>query len=222
MMEVRTEYDKKLKEVQSQLMTMGQLVTEALQKSISALETKSEEAAASVVEGDRAIDEMQIAIEDQTLELIALQQPIAKDLRILSTALKMTTDLERIGDHAKKIAKIALKLSHQELIKPLVDIPRASKIGADMVAKVLVAYVHMDLNLAMEVIDMDGKVDEICKQCKQDILAYMLGNPQNIPQGTELNKIVHRLERIGDHATNLAEWLGYLITGKRIQKMEED
>ncbi|MCI2109736.1 MAG: phosphate signaling complex protein PhoU [Acidaminococcaceae bacterium] len=221
-MEVRTEYDKKLNEVQSQLIGMGKLVTEALEKSIKALETKNAEVAETVVNGDRTIDEMQITIEDKTLELIALQQPIAKDLRILSTALKMTTDLERIGDHAKKIAKIAMKLSGEELIKPLIDIPKAAKLSADMVGKVLVAYVHMDLKLAMEVIAMDEKVDGICRQCKQDILAYMLDNPQNIPQGTELNKIVHRLERIGDHATNLAEWIGYLITGKRIQKLEED
>ena len=221
-MEVRTEYGKKLNEVQEQLMSMGHLVTEAMQKAIKALETKNAEEAAAVVAGDKAIDEMQIAIEDKTLELIALQQPIAKDLRILSTALKMTTDLERIGDHAKKIAKIAQKLSGETLIKPLVDIPRAAKLSADMVEKVLVAYVHMDLDLAMEVIVMDDNVDSICRQCKQDILTYMLDNPQNIPQGTELNKIVHRLERIGDHATNLAEWIGYLITGKRIQKMEED
>jgi phosphate transport system protein len=221
-MEVRTEYGKKLNEVQEQLMSMGHLVTEAMQKAIKALETKNAEEAAAVVAGDKAIDEMQIAIEDKTLELIALQQPIAKDLRILSTALKMTTDLERIGDHAKKIAKIAQKLSGETLIKPLVDIPRAAKLSADMVEKVLVAYVHMDLDLAMEVIVMDDNVDSICRQCKQDILTYMLDNPQNIPQGTELNKIVHRLERIGDHATNLAEWIGYLITGKRIQKLEED
>ncbi len=221
-MEVRTEYGKKLNEVQEQLMSMGHLVTEAMQKAIKALETKNAEQAAAVVAGDKAIDEMQIAIEDKTLELIALQQPIAKDLRILSTALKMTTDLERIGDHAKKIAKIAQKLSGETLIKPLVDIPRAAKLSADMVEKVLVAYVHMDLDLAMEVIVMDDNVDSICRQCKQDILTYMLDNPQNIPQGTELNKIVHRLERIGDHATNLAEWIGYLITGKRIQKLEED
>ena len=221
-MEVRTEYGKKLNEVQEQLMSMGHLVTEAMQKAIKALETKNAEQAAAVVAGDKAIDEMQIAIEDKTLELIALQQPIAKDLRILSTALKMTTDLERIGDHAKKIAKIAQKLSGETLIKPLVDIPRAAKLSADMVEKVLVAYVHMDLDLAMEVIVMDDNVDSICRQCKQDILTYMLDNPQNIPQGTELNKIVHRLERIGDHANNLAEWIGYLITGKRIQKLEED
>ena len=221
-MEVRTEYGKKLNEVQEQLMSMGHLVTEDMQKAIKALETKNAEEAAAVVAGDKAIDEMQIAIEDKTLELIALQQPIAKDLRILSTALKMTTDLERIGDHAKKIAKIAQKLSGETLIKPLVDIPRAAKLSADMVEKVLVAYVHMDLDLAMEVIVMDDNVDSICRQCKQDILTYMLDNPQNIPQGTELNKIVHRLERIGDHATNLAEWIGYLITGKRIQKLEED
>ena len=221
-MEVRTEYDKKLKEVQSQLMDMGRLVIEALRKAINALETKNQKEAEAVMAGDKAIDELQIVIEDKTLELIALQQPIAKDLRILSTALKMTTDLERIGDHAKKIAKTASKIGQEKLMKPLVDIPRAAVLSADMVEKVLEAYVHMDLNLAMEVISMDDNLDEICSTCKRDILAYMLADSRNIPQGTELNKIVHRLERIGDHATNLAEWIGYLITGNRIQKMEED
>ena len=221
-MEVRTAYDKKLKIVQNQLMAMGRLVTEALSKAIGALEAKNEEAAKAVIAGDKAVDDLQVEIEDKTLELIALQQPIAKDLRILSTALKMTTDLERIGDHAKKIAKIATKLNDEPFMKPLVDIPRGARLSCDMVEKVLAAYVHMDLHLAMEVMAMDENMDGICRQCKQDILAYMLKDPQNIPQGTELNKIVHRLERIGDHATNLAEWLCYLITGKRIQKWEEE
>ncbi len=220
-MEVRTAYDQELRQIQSQLMAMGHLATQALHNSIHAWETQNEEEALQVLASDKEIDSLQIVIEDRTLELIALQQPIAKDLRILSTALKMTTDLERIGDHAKKIAKIAAKFAHNGSEKPLVDITEAAKISTDMVDKVLGSYVHLDLKLAMEVISLDEKVDAICSRYKRDLLASMMADPQNIPQGTELNKIVHRLERVGDHATNLAEWVGYLIMGKRIQKWEE-
>jgi phosphate transport system protein len=145
MVGVRGVYTKELTLIQNDLMTMGQLVTKALSDSIEALKTKDMALAESVIAGDAVIDDMQVRIEDKTVELIALQQPIAKDLRILSTALKMTTDLERIGDHAKKIAKIANRIGQDPLIKPLVDIPIAAEKAQGMVRKVLKAYVDLDI-----------------------------------------------------------------------------
>jgi len=215
---VRTNYDHALAKIQQDLLLMGYLVTEALKGAIQSLKTKDEQLAAKVIAGDEKIDELQITIEDNTVELIALQQPIAKDLRILSTALKMTTDLERIGDHAKKIAKISQRIAQQQLMKPLIDLPPAAELTRAMIEKVLKAYVNMDENLAREVIGFDDKVDELCDVCKHDILLYMIKDQNNISQGTDLNKIVARIERIGDHTTNLAEWVVYLITGKRIKK----
>jgi len=133
----------------------------------------------------------------------------------------MTTDLERIGDHAKKIAKIANVIGQDKLMKPLIDLPKAAELAAGMVQKVLQAYVNLDADLAREVISLDDRVDELCDICKHDILMYMIQDTRNIEQGTELTKIVSRIERIGDHATNLAEWVFYLVTGEKIQKMEE-
>ena len=127
MADVRGTFTKELALIQNDLITMGQLVTQALADAVEALKTKNKDLADSVIAGDDKIDEMQVIIEDKTVELIALQQPIAKDLRILSTAMKMTTDLERIGDHAKKIAKIANRIGQDPLIKPLVDIPIAAQ-----------------------------------------------------------------------------------------------
>jgi len=218
MVGVRGAYTKELALIQNDLITMGQLVTKALADAVEALKTKNKELADSVIAGDHMIDEMQVIIEDKTVELIALQQPIAKDLRILSTAMKMTTDLERIGDHAKKIAKIANRIGQDPLIKPLIDIPIAAQMVQDMVKKVLKSYVELDINAAAEVCAEDDKVDEICDVCKRDILFYMMKDSANIEQGTDLNKVVQRIERIGDHATNLAEWVIYLVTGQRVPK----
>ena len=218
MADVRGTFTKELALIQNDLMTMGQLVTQALADAVEALKTKNKELADSVIAGDDKIDEMQVIIEDKTVELIALQQPIAKDLRILSTAMKMTTDLERIGDHAKKIAKIANRIGQDPLIKPLVDIPIAAQMVQEMVKKVLKSYVELDVNAAAEVCIADDKVDEICDTCKRDILFYMMKDQANIEQGLDLNKVVQRIERIGDHATNLAEWVIYLVTGQRVPK----
>ena len=218
MADVRGTFTKELALIQNDLITMGQLVTQALADAVEALKTKNKDLADSVIAGDDKIDEMQVIIEDKTVELIALQQPIAKDLRILSTAMKMTTDLERIGDHAKKIAKIANRIGQDPLIKPLVDIPIAAQMAQEMVKKVLKSYIELDVNAAAEVCIADDKVDEICDTCKRDILFYMMKDQANIEQGLDLNKVVQRIERIGDHATNLAEWVIYLVTGQRVPK----
>ena len=218
MADVRGTFTKELALIQNDLITMGQLVTQALADAVEALKTKNKNLAGSVIAGDDKIDEMQVIIEDKTVELIALQQPIAKDLRILSTAMKMTTDLERIGDHAKKIAKIANRIGQDPLIKPLVDIPIAAQMVQEMVKKVLKSYIELDVNAAAEVCIADDKVDEICDTCKRDILFYMMKDQANIEQGLDLNKVVQRIERIGDHATNLAEWVIYLVTGQRVPK----
>ena len=218
MADVRGTFTKELALIQNDLITMGQLVTQALADAVEALKTKNKDLADSVIAGDDKIDEMQVIIEDKTVELIALQQPIAKDLRILSTAMKMTTDLERIGDHAKKIAKIANRIGQDPLIKPLVDIPIAAQMVQEMVKKVLKSYIELDVNAAAEVCIADDKVDEICDTCKRDILFYMMKDQANIEQGLDLNKVVQRIERIGDHATNLAEWVIYLVTGQRVPK----
>ena len=197
--EIRSTFDRDLANIQKDLLLMGHLVTEALLNAIRAFDTKDEELAAKVIFGDAAIDELQISIEDRTVELIALQQPIAKDLRILSTALKMTTDLERIGDHAKKIAKIVHRIGQDPLLTPLAEIPKIAGLTVKMIQNVLKAYVNLDVQLAMEVIATDDQVDDICDACKHDILCYMVKDTNNIPQGTALNKIVQRLERVGDH-----------------------
>ena len=218
MADVRGTFTKELALIQNDLITMGQLVTQALADAVEALKTKNKDLADSVIAGDDKIDEMQVIIEDKTVELIALQQPIAKDLRILSTAMKMTTDLERIGDHAKKIAKIANRIGQDPLIKPLVDIPIAAQMVQEMVKKVLKSYIELDVNAAAEVCIADDKVDEICDTYKRDILFYMMKDQANIEQGLDLNKVVQRIERIGDHATNLAEWVIYLVTGQRVPK----
>lgn len=152
--------------------------------------------------------------------LIARQQPLAKDLRILSTGLKISTDLERIGDHAFDIAKIAKRLGEggNGHVKPLLDIPRMAGLATQMLRDALTAYVNMDVELADKVCQADDEVDALYNQLFRELLTYMLANPAVINDATQLIFVARYLERVADHTTNIAEWVIYLQTGQRLHK----
>jgi phosphate transport system protein len=150
--------------------------------------------------------------------LIARQQPLARDLRVIGTGLKITTDLERMGDHAYDIAKITLAMNNQPLIKPLVDIPRMARLSQQMLKDSLEAYTTLDIALAEQVCLNDDEVDNIYHQVFRELLTYMMEDPKTITQATQLIFVARYLERIADHATNIAEWTIYLVTGQRRRK----
>ena len=170
------------------------------------------------MDGDDLIDSMQVEIEDRCISLIARQQPVATDLRILGTGLKITTDLERIGDHAFDIAKIVLLIGDEPLIKPLVDIPRMAVMAQSMLEDSLQAYLKLDIQLAEKVCRDDDLVDQLYHQVFRELLTYMLEDPKKINQATQLIFVARYLERIADHSTNVAEWVIYLVTGERLRK----
>jgi phosphate transport system protein len=217
-MVTRHSYDQELELLRQSLLNMGNAVADAIDGAVIALAQQDNELARKVMDNDDEIDRMEIDIEDKCMVLIARQQPIARDLRVIGTGLKITTDLERMGDHAYDIARIALSLSEQPLIKPLVDIPRMARMAQKMLKDSLEAYITLDIGLAEQVCSNDDEVDNIYSQVFRELLTYMMEDPKTITQATQLIFVARYLERIADHATNIAEWTIYLVTGQRLRK----
>lgn len=215
---VRQGFDQELESVRQELVHMGQIVQDSIKNAVDALARRDKALAQQVMDGDDLIDSMQVEIEDRCISLIARQQPVATDLRILGTGLKITTDLERIGDHAFDIAKIVLLIGNEPLIKPLVDIPRMAVMAQSMLEDSLQAYLKLDIQLAEKVCRDDDLVDQLYHQVFRELLTYMLEDPKKINQATQLIFVARYLERIADHSTNVAEWVIYLVTGERLRK----
>ena len=215
---IRHNFEQELEMVRQDLVRMGQVVRDAIKDAVTALAKRDKALAQQVMDGDDIIDAMQVDIEDRCIALIALQQPVATDLRILGTGLKITTDLERIGDHAFDIAKIVLLIGDEPLIKPLVDIPRMAEMAQSMLNDSLQAYLNLDIQLAEKVCRDDDMVDQLYNQVFRELLTYMLADPHKINQATQLIFVARYLERIADHSTNVAEWVIYLVTGERLRK----
>ena len=217
-MTTRHNYDLELETLRKDILQMGELVAKAIEDAVLSLAKQDVELARQVMASDDGIDNLEIEIEDKCMLLIAKQQPLARDLRIISTGLKITTDLERMGDHAYDIANVTLRLASQPLIKPLVDIPRMAQMAQKMLQNSLEAYTRMDTILAEQVCLADDDVDDLYQQVFRELLTYMMEDPKNIGQATQLIFVSRYLERIADHATNIAEWVIYLATGQRMRK----
>lgn len=219
-MTTRQTYDQELETLRKELLAMGELVAAAIDDAVTSLANQDLELARKVIAGDDVIDNLEISIEDKCMVLIARQQPMARDLRIISTGLKITTDLERMGDHAYDIANVTLRIAGQPLIKPLVDIPRMAEMAQKMLYDSLEAYTRMDIALAEQVCLADDAVDDLYQQVFRELLTYMMEDPKTIGQATQLIFVGRYLERIADHATNIAEWVIYLVTGQRLRKQK--
>ena len=196
---------------------MGSLVEDAVRKSIAALVDQDTATASLLREEDRAINEMEAEIEDRCTILIATEQPVASDLRHIITALKIVTELERIGDHAVHIANAVLRLADEIYMKPLIDIPRMSEIAIKMIHDVLTAFITNDDSLAIQVSNLDSNIDELHHQVMREIWSYMMEDSRYIKQSTSFLFISRFLERIGDHVTNISEWIVYNNSGRHIE-----
>lgn len=217
-MVTRQSFDQELESLRKDLQIMGTMVSEAIQDAVQSLAKQDEALARQVIAGDDTIDKLEQDIEDKCMVLIARQQPMAKDLRIIGTGLKITTDLERMGDHAYDIANVTLRLANQPLMKPLVDIPRMANRVQKMLSDSLEAYVNLDIALAEKICQADDEVDNLCQQVFRELLTFMMESPRTISQAMQLIFVARFLERIGDHCTNIAEWTIYLVTGQRRRK----
>jgi len=213
-------FEEKMSLLQEKLMLMGSLVEESIARSIEALKKQDLDLAQAVIDSDDIIDSLEQEIEEKCLEVIATQQPMAKDLRRVATLFKMINDLERMADYATSISKITLRIANQPLIKPLVDIPRMALLSQKMVKQALDAYVREDIELAAAVGRDDDEVDNLFGQIFRELLTIMMENPKTITQATHLLFVGRWLERISDHATNIAEEVVFLVTGEK-RKLNE-
>lgn len=209
----RKSFHAELEELQKDILKLGGLVEQAIYKGVKSLEKMDYKLAQEVIDNDDVIDNYELEIENKCLTLIARQQPMARDLRTIGTALKIITDLERMADHSTEIARITKRLEGQELIKPLVDIPRMAQLAQRMVGESLQAFIQRDTEMAMEMIELDHQVDHLYRQIFRELLVLMMEDPRNITQATYLLLVARNLERIADHATNLGEWIIYMVTG---------
>jgi phosphate transport system protein len=210
----RLHFQQNLEEVKHKVLRMGSLVEVIVDKAVTSLKEQNLELAKTIVEEDDKIDAMELEIEMDCMKLLALQQPLAKDLRTIATALKIITDLERMGDHAVNISKITLEIGKEPLIKPLIDIPRMAKIAQEMIRLSLDAFVKEDIELAKKVAQMDQEVDDIYQAILDELLEMIVKDPSITKQATKLMFVGRYLERIADHTTNVCERIIYMVTGK--------
>lgn len=216
-MGTRQAYDKELYNLKQELLRMGSLVEEMIHQSIEALANQDKELANKVIVGDDVVDAMERELDEQCVRLIALQQPLARDLRVVVTVTKVVTDLERIADHAVNIAETALKIADQPLIKPLVDIPRMAKMAKAMVKGCLDAFVNGDVDLARSTAMTDDQVDRLYDMLFTELIdiAARSNDTTVSTQAINLLFVARYLERVADHATNVAERVIFMVTGKR-------
>lgn len=213
----RVNYEMKLKALQQDLYNMGESVDVQIRNSIIALKNKNEELAKQVIEDDDLVDEYEYKIEEECIRIIAMEQPLARDLRKIIIAIKIITDLERMADHAVDIGKIVCEISNQEYIKDLVDIPKMAEIVEEMVKEAVDAYITENINKAEDICMMDDKVDSYYKSIISELENLMAKSPENIYQGSRFIIVTRLLERIADHATNICERVIYLQTGNRVE-----
>lgn len=202
-----------LEDLQGRLLEMGSLVESAIHHSVLALAERSEEMARQVLRNEDRINHLEVEIDELAVRLLALQQPMAKDLRLLTAAIKINTDLERMGDLAVNIAERAISLIHEPVVKPMIDIPHIAALVQSMVRKSLDAFVSRDADLARSVLASDDAVDNLRTASYHELISFMEDDPKNIRQAVDLLSVVRNLERIADHSTNIAEDVLYLAEG---------
>ncbi|MEG2658690.1 MAG: phosphate signaling complex protein PhoU [Clostridiales bacterium] len=211
---MRNRFDIQLEQLNSDLIEMGARIEQAIFLAKEALLSQDAEKAMEVMEKDTKIDRMERSLEGLCLNLLLHQQPVARDLRLISSALKMITDMERIGDQASDIAELTIELAKEPYIKELITIPAMANATIEMVGKSIDAYVKKDLELARKVIASDDVVDNLFVEVKDDLIAMISKDATNGTQALDLLMVAKYFERIGDHAVNIAEWVEFSLTGK--------
>ncbi len=214
----RTLLQQELTEVQEEMMVMAEMVASAIERSIRALKERDVELARQIIADDLKVNDKRYAIEERCLEIIATQQPMASDLRTIISVLYIIVDLERMGDHAEGIAKLAILLADEPPLKPYIDIPRMAQVAIAMLRDAVEAFRRRDPQMARHVSDRDDEVDALYDQVYRELLTFMLQDPRTIQRATWLTWVAHNLERIADRATNICERVVYLVEG-RIQEM---
>jgi phosphate transport system protein len=213
----RSQFEEELEKLRNLLLAMGSEADRSVADAIKALELRDISLAEDVIERDDRIDELDLEIEAECMRIIALQHPLARDLRLVGTALKIITDLERIGDHAVDIAKVARKLAGTSNDRVLVDLPRMAAAVRHMLKTALEAFVRHELDLVTAVVEADDEVDDLFHSIRTDLHKAMESDPNLVVEGSYLLFVAHYLERMADHAVNIAERVHYVETAQLAQ-----
>lgn len=213
-------YEEELGQLRAYVLEMGGLVEEQIAHAIRALIDRDEALARQTIERDHTVNRLDVEIDELCIRLLALRQPAARDLRLITTALKITTDLERIGDLAAHTAERALELMQELPIKPYIDLPRMADLARGMLHQSLDAFVREDAELALAVCESDDPLDKLHAQLFRELLSYMVEDPTTISRAMRLLFVSKNLERIGDHATNIAEMVIFMVRGRSIRHLD--
>jgi phosphate transport system protein len=218
----RHHFENELQGLKNRLLNMGALVEQRVHQAIQALMERNLGAAEEIVRGDQEVNEMQIEIDERCLRLFALQQPMASDLRLITAAMKINADLERIGDQAVNIAENAVKVAAAPPLRPLIDLPRMAELAEAMTRDSLDAFVRRDSELARDILARDDEVDALKDQIFRVLLTHMMADPGTIERALGLILVSRNLERIADHATNIAEDVIFVVEAKDVRHHHEE
>lgn len=214
---VRERFTQQLKELQEDLVNMTHAAEKMLQLAIESLKERNTEKAEEAIALDDVVDDFNFKIEERCLSLIALQQPVAKDLRVIAAILKVITDVERIGDYSVDIAKFSIRLVEKPLFKPLVDVPKMADLVREMLEEAITAFVQRDLTIVQKVVEADDQVDALYRSVHEEVVGYIEKDPNVTRQAIWILMIARYLERVGDHITNITERIYYMETGELIE-----
>jgi len=213
-MEIRTDFHKKLKIIQEDILHMGSMVEKAMERSIQAMRDRDLILAEQIIAEDEKVNGKRFEVEEKCIELIATQQPMASDLRTIIAVLNITTEIERIGDYAVGIARIAIMIGDEPPLKPLVDIPRMAELTVDMLRRSLLALINRDVETAKKISAEDNLIDQLYDQVFRELLLFMAEDPKTVTRATRLMWTAHNLERAADRVTNICERVVFIVTGK--------
>lgn len=211
---IRKTFENDIQLLKNEIMALGTMVANSLLNSVEALKTRDFETAKQIIETDKQINERRFTLENQTMIMIATQQPMAHDLRLLASVLEVISELERMGDYAKGISIINLRMGDDTLLKPLVDIPLMAQKSAVMLQQALTAFVTEDAIAARAIPDMDDEVDNLYNQVYRELMTHIVADPKNIERANWLLWVAHNIERFADRVTNICERTIFIVTGE--------
>jgi len=211
---LRKTFENEIQQLKDEIILLGSMIEQSIIESVDALKKRDLEASKKIIETDAVINTKRFALENQVMVLIATQQPMARDLRLLASILEVISELERMGDYAKGIGVINIRMGDQALLKPLVDIPRMAKIGTSMLHRALTAFVNEDVEAARLIPADDDDVDELYNQIYRELMTFVMEDPKNIERANWLLWAAHNLERFADRVTNICERTVFIATGE--------
>jgi phosphate transport system protein len=219
---IRKTFENELQEVKDEILVLGSMVEQAILGTVEALKKRDSEASRKILISDGEINKKRFEIENQLMILIATQQPMAHDLRLLASSMEIISELERMGDYAKGIANINLRMGDQPLLKPLIDVPRMAQKGVDMLHRSLTAFVEEDVEVAKTIPVEDDEVDALYNQVYRELMTFVISDPKSIERANWLLWVAHNLERVADRVTNICERTIFIATGELTEIKNSD